>query len=690
MDRNRIRPISVLSVAIVLVLSGCPLPFEFVPSETTGTVASSNDPANPSITAAPTLIVTETTNGVPIAVAADSSVNAVRDITVQLESQAPGASIFYTTDGSDPVPSQGTTERYTIGQPIQFTGPAEDLELKAIAIGPGMYPSLVPPAWNVVITYESVGTPVFTPTPGDYTTDQSVSISTPTAGATIYYTVVDGIDSAPIPVPGQAGTIEYTGPISVAGSGTARSFAAIAVREEMSNSAVVTALYTIGYDGTAATPVFSLADGFQGTAQSLEITTATPGASIYYTVTTDGSEPADPTIGNADQLYTGLITLEGNAGDTYRIKAIASGTAVLPSEIASASFSLLRSVIVDSLTDDGAGTTLREAIQQALSLNGLGFFPVVVTFAPDLSGTIVLNAPIEFSGGSIIINGHVTDPDRIILDGGASDRILYMQETQMTIRGLTIQNGLQQGLSAPQAPQNGSGGGGGGALGGALYLGGDFVIEDSIIRNNAVRGGNGAGARFEAGNFFADGGQGGGPFGGAGGFAGNFDDVNGNGTPGANGGYLSGGGGGGTDNDNPGVGGEGGFAAGGGGGGGRRSGGDGASGGSGGAFGGNGGRGDSSGTAGGGGGGALGGAIYLQWGSLTVRDTLFADNLAYGGAAGETLFGAYPAGGGQGQGGAVFVNEGANYTEQNVIHSNNDARSGSGSAAGMEPDVYYY
>jgi len=79
-----------------------------------------------------------------------------------------------------------------------------------------------------------VAAPVFTPAAGSYTTPQNVTISSSTSGATIKYTTDGSTPTAASPT--------YTGAINVA---TTTTIKAIAIKADMSNSAVTTAAYTI-------------------------------------------------------------------------------------------------------------------------------------------------------------------------------------------------------------------------------------------------------------------------------------------------------------------------------------------------------------------------------------------------------------------------------------------------------------
>ena len=93
---------------------------------------------------------------------------------------------------------------------------------------------------SVTITYssgsttETCATPTFSPVAGTYTSAQSVTISTTTAGATIYYTT-DGTD------PTESSSV-YSTPIYVSKTTTIK---AMAAKEGMTNSSVATAVVTV-------------------------------------------------------------------------------------------------------------------------------------------------------------------------------------------------------------------------------------------------------------------------------------------------------------------------------------------------------------------------------------------------------------------------------------------------------------
>ena len=115
--------------------------------------------------------------------------------------------------------------------------------------GTGSAPTL----YKKVVTNQ-VASPAFNPAAGTYTSAQSVTISTETEGATIYYTT-DG--TAPT-----TESTEYTTAVTVDQTMTIK---AIAVKDDMNDSEVASASYTIlGHAGTAADP-FTVADAIAAT-----------------------------------------------------------------------------------------------------------------------------------------------------------------------------------------------------------------------------------------------------------------------------------------------------------------------------------------------------------------------------------------------------------------------------------------
>jgi hypothetical protein len=161
-----------------------------------------------------------------------------------------------------------------------------------------------------------VDTPAFSPPGGLYTGTQTVAISTTTPGATIRYT----LDST---APNETTGTIYSAPFVLSGSATVT---AIAYAAGFASSQVVTAYYTL----QAVAPAFSPAAGVFNTSQMVVLTTATPGASIRYTV--DGTTPTS----TSGTIYVSPIAVTA----TTTIKAIAYAAGLTDSSVSTATYTI--------------------------------------------------------------------------------------------------------------------------------------------------------------------------------------------------------------------------------------------------------------------------------------------------------------------------------------------------------------
>src|SRR5207247_2513395 len=210
-------------------------------------------------------------------------------VSVTITDSTPGATIYYTTDGSTPTTAS-----------TQYTGPisvTSTQTIKAIATAPGYAPSAVATATYTIQL--PAATPVLSPAGGTYTSSVSVTIRDSTPGETIYYTT----------------------------DGSTQTIKAIATAPGYTPSAVASATYTIQVP--AATPVLSPSGGTYSSSVSVTITDGTPSATIYYT--TDGSTPT-----TASTQYTGAISV----ASTQTVKAIATAPGYTPSAVASAAYTV--------------------------------------------------------------------------------------------------------------------------------------------------------------------------------------------------------------------------------------------------------------------------------------------------------------------------------------------------------------
>ena len=275
-------------------------PFALASTETIEAIAAASGYA-PSIVASAKYTI-ETPAAIPTFSTAGGTYTISQ--SVKITDATPGASIYYTVNGTTPTTA---STKYTSAITV-----AASETIKAIAVATGYSPSAVASAPYII--EKPAATPVFSPVAGTYSAAQSVKITSATTGATIYYTV-NGT------TPTTAST-KYTAAIAVAASETIK---AIAIATGSTTSAVASAAYVI--EKPAATPVFSPAAGTYTTAQSVKITSATVGSTIYYT--TNGATPT-----TASTKYTTAIPVA--ASET--IKAIAIATGSTTSAVASAAY----------------------------------------------------------------------------------------------------------------------------------------------------------------------------------------------------------------------------------------------------------------------------------------------------------------------------------------------------------------
>lgn len=183
--------------------------------------------------------------------------------SVTITSATSGASIRYTTDGSNPTSSSGTV----YAAPVSISATTT---LKAIAYKSGMTDSSVTSA-TYTITGGQVAAPQLSPGAGVYGSTQDVTITTATSGATIRYTTDGSTPSS------SSGTV-YSSAVSIS---TTTTLKAIAYKTGMSDSTVTTANYTIDTGGLPPKP----GPSNTGVPAGTTLTSYTGS----YTITTDGT-----------------------------------------------------------------------------------------------------------------------------------------------------------------------------------------------------------------------------------------------------------------------------------------------------------------------------------------------------------------------------------------------------------------
>jgi chitinase len=200
----------------------------------------------------------------------------------------------YTTDGTEPTPS---SPAYGGALPI-----ATGTTLKAKAFKSGWTDSVTRTA-SYTFNYGTLNAPVISPSGGTYSTDQTVSLTAPSApsGAVLRYTL-NGADPS-------GSSALYTGPLTVASGLTLK---ARAFHVDWTQSAVASATYAF----TAATPTFTVATGTYPAGQVVALATSTPNATIRYTLTGAAPTANDPVLLPGSTLTLGDYTLTASAWKT--------------------------------------------------------------------------------------------------------------------------------------------------------------------------------------------------------------------------------------------------------------------------------------------------------------------------------------------------------------------------------------
>lgn len=211
--------------------------------------------------------------------------------------------------------------------------------------------------------------PVITPDGGTFATTQSVTLSTTTASASIYYTL-DGSTPA-------TGSTLYSGPITISTDTTLK---AIASAPGYTQSAVSSATFI--FTNQAPPPTFTPAGGTYIAAQQVTISDTDANAKIYYT--TDGSAPSA-----SSTLYSGPITV--SASET--IEAIAIDPSLQNSNVVASAYVIQNggsSIDFGSGFSTTAGLTLNGSAA-ASSNSSLS----LTTGALEQAGSVFWNAPIN-------------------------------------------------------------------------------------------------------------------------------------------------------------------------------------------------------------------------------------------------------------------------------------------------------
>ena len=247
--------------------------------------------------------------------------------SVEITTTTPGASIYYTTDGSTP-----TTASTPYTKAIVIN---EAVTIKAMAYIAGIcWESSAVATASYVIKPE---TPTFEPEAGEMTCGETITLSTKTEEATIYYTL-DGTN--PDPAANADKTKTYSAPIVIKKDITLK---AVAVKDEV-RSEVATQAYTAQYFTTAG-PAFTPASDTKVKRNSrITLSGGTPGADFHYTIGTAAPNLSSPT-------YSTPFVAVGEDNATFTINIIANlanNDCWVPSDVITATYTILPDTVTDA------------------------------------------------------------------------------------------------------------------------------------------------------------------------------------------------------------------------------------------------------------------------------------------------------------------------------------------------------
>jgi len=278
--------------------------------DSTGLFTNGAEPTTPAIDLSSTGINLKSDDTMDVTLAYNGSI-----LSMTISDIVTGAA--YTTSWTVNIPSiVGGNTAY-----VGFTGGAGTLSSSQ---------KLLTWAYNTVSSGLPLSTtPIFSPPGGTYTSSQTVSMSSLTSGALIYYTT-NGT------TPTTSSTV-YSKPITVSSSSTVK---AIAQASGYSSSSVGTESYTIGT--AVAAPAFSIAGGTYTAGQVVSLTDATPGTKIYYT--TDGTSPTA-----SSTAYTRALQVS----QTEVVSAIGITSGAAQSPVAKASYTINLPAAIPAFSPSG-------------------------------------------------------------------------------------------------------------------------------------------------------------------------------------------------------------------------------------------------------------------------------------------------------------------------------------------------
>lgn len=245
-------------------------------------------------------------------------------LTVQLTCATPGAMIHYTLDGTEPtLASPSSSSGGTVSVNVSLT-------VRAKGFKSGMPESNEDPAVYVL----KVATPYGNPNGGMFATQQSVTASTNSPGATIRYTTDGSIPEESSPVISTSQSVLVSDPLTMR-------LKAWRVGWTASETAV------LAFSFKVASPILSPPGGTYSGSQTVTVSSMSPDVSLHYTI--NGAEPtaSDPTVTSGASV---------NVASSLTLKVKGWRTGWLTSDPVSANYVLSLGTVATPTIVPGSGT----------------------------------------------------------------------------------------------------------------------------------------------------------------------------------------------------------------------------------------------------------------------------------------------------------------------------------------------
>jgi hypothetical protein len=345
--------------------------------------------------------------------------------TVTLSTVTSGATIHYTTDGSEP---SATSSAYTGA--ISVPGDVTTFTIKAIAVKESWTNSATLTSAYTVIASDKPFTPVANPPAGDVLSGAQVTLTTRTENATIYYTI-DGSTptyqstqyTTPIPITANT-TIKAIAVLNSQSSGVLEAAYTIDLRPALTGSVSISGTPVVGQTLTAVTTQVVGSGPISYQWQSRASVTGAPVVDIpgaigvyYIPVTEDVGKYIQVKVSRAG--YTGTLTGTTTAQVTVAVPTVSiSGTATVGETLTATATNFTGTVSYQwqsSSTEDGTYAAISGATTSTYALvaaDATKYIKVIATAGSETAESNILGpvaaATLPPLSGTVSISGTLT------------------------------------------------------------------------------------------------------------------------------------------------------------------------------------------------------------------------------------------------------------------------------------------